>query len=125
MDAVTVYHGEWLTFCSITKQAHQFLDSLRGQDWDDFVVAATILETSLRTGRPPAGRAARINGSKSGLFELRITPPRRKGPKLRLLYVRQERRILCARGITKRYSAIRRHDIELADEAVAEYRTRH
>jgi hypothetical protein len=120
MDCSPIYKGEWLNFNTISKQANEFLIGLSDSEWNDFVVAATILETSLRSGRPPSGRAERIEGS--SLWELKVTPPGRRGPHLRLLYVRQGRTILCAYGIKKRQSAIRRRDIELATRVVRSWR---
>jgi hypothetical protein len=126
MNDPPIYQGQWLTFCAITKQANEFLRGLSRDDWRDFVVAATILETSIRAGRPPAGRSEKIEGSKVSLFELRITPPGRRGPQLRLLYIRRRRHILCARGVVKRTGAISRREVTLCEAAVKDFlRARH
>lgn len=99
-----IFHTtEQLAFASIehppgTFQAADFVLGLSTTGRRDFVVAARILATTLASGRPPAGRAQRVAGSSEGLFELRITPPGRKGPHARLLYVREGNTIVCARG---------------------------
>jgi hypothetical protein len=122
MDCSPIYEGEWLNFKAISKQVQEFFRGLSTSEWNDFVVAATILEASLRSGRPPCGRAERVEGAGLGLWELKITPPGRRGPHLRLLYVREGRTILCAYAIKKRQSAIRRRDVELASRAVRSWR---
>ena len=122
MNDSPIHEGEWLNFIAISTQADEFLRGLSERAWTHFCVAATILESSLRSGRPPAGRAARIHGSNAGLFELRITPPGRRGVHYRLLYLASGRDILCARGIAKKTPAIARREIELAERAVKAYR---
>jgi hypothetical protein len=54
-----IYEGEWLTFHCITEQAAGFIRGLVPRDWDRFCAAARIVETSVRIGRPPGGRACR------------------------------------------------------------------
>lgn len=124
-----IFHtSEHLSFISIehpagTFAAQAFIQSLPVTGLRDFVVAARILATSLRSGRPPAGRSERIAGSRAGLYELRITPPGRKGPHARLLYFREGNTIVCARGVLKR-ERLSRREIQLAERAVDEYRAR-
>lgn len=87
----------------------------------DFLVAAQVLATSCSSGRPPSGRASRVAGSRQKLFELRITPPGRRGPHHRLLYIRDQNTIWVVRGLTKR-ERLSRNDIDLADHAVRRWR---
>jgi hypothetical protein len=122
MEDSPFYVGEWLNFQTISDQADQFVGRLTDSEWNDFVVAATILENSLRSGRPPSGRAERVEGSRVGLWELKITPPGRRGPQLRVLYIRERRTILCAWGCEKRRSAIPRRAVTLAEGVVKAWR---
>ena len=122
MDDSPFYEGEWLDFTTISQQAAEFIDGLADADWNDFVVAATILDNSLRSGRPPSGRAERVEGSRVGLWELKVTPPGRRGPHVRLLYVREGRTILVAGGLVKRRRALGRRAIEFAEAVVREWR---
>jgi hypothetical protein len=97
--------------------AQAFIESLDDIGRRDFRVAARILATSVASGRPPAGRSERVAGSRVGLYELRITPPGRRGPHARLLYVRERNAILCALGVLKR-ERLSRTDIETAERLV-------
>lgn len=111
-----------LTFRAIESKSNvfpagEFLEDLDAIGRRDFMVAARVLATSLACGRPAAGRSERIAGSSVGLFELRITPPGRRGPHARLLYVRERNTIWCARGVLKR-ERLRRADIEIAEHTV-------
>jgi hypothetical protein len=113
-----IHQGKWFRFRAASKQVDAFLTGLSGRDLTDFKVAARILENSVQSGRPPAGRSERIRGSKKGLFGLRITPPGRKGPHLRMLYVLRGREVVCLRGLTKTQSSIPRREIKLAERAL-------
>ncbi len=117
MNDPTIYEGECLSFHATTDQARRFVDELDARGRLDFAVAAAILDTSLQSGRPPAGRAERVRGSRCGLFELRVTPPGRKGPHVRLLYLPVGRRMLVVRGLIKRQARLPRGDIDIADRA--------
>jgi hypothetical protein len=97
--------------------AFTFVEGLDEIGQRDFRVAARIISTTVVSGRPPAGRSERVAGSKLGLFELRITPPGRRGPHARLLYMRDAHSIRCAHGVLKRERLARR-DIELAERIV-------
>lgn len=117
---------EQLTFRAIETApdnypARAFIDNLDATGLRDFHVAARLLATSLASGRPPAGRAERIAGTRCGLFELRITPPGRRGPQARLLYVQERSTIWCVRGVVKR-ERLHRTDIELAERTVKTWR---
>jgi phage-related protein len=116
------YTTTWLNFYAITDQARDSVTAWSDQRWTHFTVAATVLDTSIQSGRAPAGRAARIKGSKNGLFELRITPPGSPGPHVRVLYVTVGRNVLCVRVVVKRQARIPRHEINLADRAITDYR---
>jgi hypothetical protein len=97
--------------------AHEFVESLDDVGKRDLRIAGRVLATTLATGRPPAGRSERVRGSTTGLYELRVTPPGRRGPHARLLYLREGNAIRCVRGVLKRES-LRRRDIQLADHYV-------
>jgi hypothetical protein len=116
---------EGFTFHPISEQAAQYLAGLDERDWNRFVVAATILVASLCSGRPPAGRSELVRGTVRGLHELRLTMPGTPGPQKRILYIREARRILCVRGITKRQSALPRREVDAAARVVTGHRRQH
>ncbi|HEY3759100.1 MAG TPA: hypothetical protein VGL37_05025 [Solirubrobacteraceae bacterium] len=121
-----IYICEQLTFRAIETTpdhfpAKAFINDLDDTGMRDFHVAARVLATSLGSGRPPSGRAERVAGTRCGLFELRITPPGRRGPHTRLLYVRKRSTIWCVRGLVKR-ERLHRTDIKLADGTVKAWR---
>jgi hypothetical protein len=113
---------EQLTFYAIETApgqfpAHEFIENLDDVGKLHLRVAARILATTLATGRPPAGRSERVRGSTTGLYELRLTPPGRRGAHARLLYIREGNAIRCVRGVLKR-ERLRRRDIQLADHDI-------
>lgn len=78
-----------LTYQQITKQVESFVSELDQIQARDLRVALSILERSVRTRRPeagPSGRFQRIAGAAEALYELRVTPPGRRGPHTRILY---------------------------------------
>jgi phage-related protein len=120
----SIYEGEYLYFQAISKQVLEWLEEATDRERANLAVAATILENSIRTGRPPAGRSERVEGSSTGLYELRVTPPGHRGVQVRILYVREGRTILCARAVSKRQRKISRREIELAERTIKDYRAR-
>jgi hypothetical protein len=119
---------EQLTFRAIPTSAGRhpakiFINNLDPVAARDFGVAARILATTLASGRTPSDRSRRVAGSREKLFELRITPRGRGGPQQRLLFVRRGNTIWVARGLTKR-ERITRHEIDLADDLVRQWRAR-
>jgi len=115
---------EHRTYFSISQQATQFIATLSEREWLDFVRRAGILDLSLATGRPPAGVAERVEGSSAALWELRVTPNSRRGPKIRFLYVRVGPDIFIVRCIRKRAPTFRRREVELADRDAKEWKKR-
>lgn len=86
-----------------------------------FEAAASIIETTLRTGRPPAGRAELVKISKQGLWELKVTKPGSTAPHLRLLYRRERRTLWAAVGFTKQKNDLEAKDVSLGDSVTAEW----
>lgn len=122
MKSPPIFSGTCISIYSITEQFDEFLAELDKRERRDLRIVATILDNSLRRGRPPGGRSERIEGSRTGFWELRITPPGRRGPHTRALYVCQGPALLVARGVRKAQRGIRRRDIELADRDVLAWR---
>lgn len=123
-----LYKGEWLTVRAITRPggdcpAGEWFLSLDGKGKGQFLAAAKVLETSLRSKRPPAGRAGAITNSTEGLWELRITKKGGKPPHLRAFYVREGQVLWIATGITKKKNKLAARDIREADSIVAEWRS--
>jgi hypothetical protein len=113
---------EYRSYFSISQQATQFIAGIAEREWLDFVRRAGTLDLSLATGRPPAGVAERVEGSSARLWELRVTPNSRRGPKIRFLYLRLGDDILVVRCIRKRAPAFRRREVELADRDAKAWR---
>jgi hypothetical protein len=124
MNFSPIFTGQCISIHTITPQSESFCAEFSERERRDFEVAATILDTSIAIGRPPGGRAERLVGSRTGLWELRVTPPGRRGPHTRCLYICEGRALLLARGMRKAQSGIPRREIELADLAVLRWRER-
>jgi hypothetical protein len=118
------YESECHTYHPMTKQAQEFFSGLDDRELQDLGVTAAILDTSERLGRPPGGRSERVAGSSEGLFELRITPACRRGPRTRGLYVREQRQLLFFRGLRKARRRLSHNEIGLADRDAAAHRLR-
>jgi hypothetical protein len=124
MKPPPIFSGRCISIHSITKQVDGFFAEFGKREHRDFRVAATILDTPLRKGRSPGGRSERVEGSQAGLFELRITPPGRRGPHTRALYICEGPALLIVRGVHKAQRGIRQREIGLADHAALAWRER-
>ena len=122
MESQPIFSGPCISLYTITSQAEDFFAGLDSREARDLEVAATVLDTSFRLGRPPGGRAERVMGSDAGLWELRVTPQGRKGPHTRCMYICQQRELLIVRGVRKAQRGIARRDIELAERDVKLWR---
>jgi len=124
MKPPPIFTGQCTSIHPITRQFKELHAEFDERERRDFEVAATILDTSLATGRPPGGRSERVKGTRAGLFELRITPPGRRGPHTRALYICEGRAVLMVRGLRKVERGIPRRDIRLADRDALAWRRR-
>lgn len=122
MYSQPIFRGSCISIRPITPTAIEFLLGLDKRELRDLNVAATILDNSLCRGRPPGGRSERVEDSKGDIWELRITPPGRKGTHTRALYICEERELLVLRGVRKAERGIPRRAIELADRDARTYR---
>jgi hypothetical protein len=85
------------------------------------LAAITVLETSMRSGRPPGGRASRVDQSKQGLWELRVTPAGGTPPHLRVFYLRCRQTLWVATGFTKQKNRLTKNEIRAGDAVVEEW----
>lgn len=100
--------------------AKEWVESLDNRGQGQFVAAMRTLENSLRSGRPPAGRASKVRNSSEGVWELRVTKQGGTPPHLRAFFVREGRTLWLAMGITKTQNRLEQRDIDEADRIVAE-----
>jgi hypothetical protein len=70
------------------------------------------------SGRGFAGRMEKIEGSKPGIFELKLTRGGTRGPQLRLLGVWRGQFFYAALGVIKKGRSIKRRDIERAETII-------
>jgi hypothetical protein len=124
MKSPPIYTGRCISIHTITKQAGEFFADLDERERRDFEVAATLLDYSQETGRPPGGRSERVEDSKQRLFELRITPQGRRGKHTRALFIRNGLELLMVRGMRKAERGIPRREIELAERDAGHWRER-
>jgi Phage derived protein Gp49-like (DUF891) len=117
MAPTLLFTGNCIRIYAVTQQVIDAVDAFDKDQRRDFQTCAAVLDRSLEIGRP-SSRSERIEGSRTRLFELRVTPPGRHGLHIRLLYVAQARDLLCVRAVLKKRRRITRNDIELADKAV-------
>ncbi|GIU97433.1 MAG: hypothetical protein KatS3mg013_1236 [Actinomycetota bacterium] len=122
----TLYAGEWLTIRAMRRRnghmpAVEWWEALDKQGKARFLAAAAVVENTLRAGRPPAGRLEKVEGSKVGLLEFRVTPKGGRPPHLRLLVLRRERTLWAANGFTKQKNRLQRADLNLGERIANEW----
>lgn len=96
-------------------------EGLAPQGKAKFLAAAKVVETTLRAGRPPAGRLEKVRASRLGLLELRVTPKGGSPPHLRVLVLRRAGTLWAANGFTKQKNELGRADIELGERIAGEW----
>lgn len=121
-----IYDGSWLMVRGIIRPngsspALDWKDGLQEKGKGQLLAACQVMETTLRSGRPSAGRAEPIKNSKVSLCELKVTKPGSKPPHLRALYVRRGRTLWIADGLTKQKNTISASDCIQAESIVAEW----
>jgi hypothetical protein len=121
-----LYRGEWLTIRAMRRisgslPAAEWYDGLNEKGRGQFQAVAGVMETTLRSGRPPAGRAEYLPLSKQGLSELKVTKPGSSAPHLRVLFKRDGRTLWAACGFTKQKNQLTRKEIRQGDSIAAEW----
>jgi phage-related protein len=122
MKPPPIFSGTCIDIHTHTSQSERFFAELTPREEKDFLIVATILDRTVRIGRSAGGRSERIGGSGEGIWELRVTPPGRRGPHTRCLYVCDGRDILVLRCLRKAQRGIPRGEIELAERAARQLR---
>lgn len=122
-----IFYVGWLAVCAIRRPngrspAWEWYEDLDKRSKAKVISACKTMETTLRSGRPPAGRANKVENSTQGVWELRITRKGSTPPHLRALYVREGRVLWVAHGLTKQQNELKQRDIDFADSVVAEWR---
>jgi Phage derived protein Gp49-like (DUF891) len=121
-----MFLGDWLAVRAMRRTngrmpAREWADGLDKRGQGQLLAAAAILETTLRSGRPPGGRAESVKASRMGLWELKVTKPGGTPPHLRVLYVRRDRTLWAANGFTKQTNELSIQDIRGAERILKEW----
>jgi hypothetical protein len=101
--------------------AKGWVDGLDSRGKARLLAAITVIETSMRSGRPPAGRASRVDQSKQGLWELRVTAAGGSPPHLRIFYLRRGQTLWAAAGFTKQKNGLTKNEIRAGDALAEEW----
>lgn len=101
--------------------AAAWYDGLEDKGKGQFLAASKTIETTLTSGRPPAGRAEYIKDSRNGLWELKVTKPGSTPPHLRVLYKRERNTLWAAVGFTKQKNKLTTQEIELGDSVTDDW----
>jgi hypothetical protein len=125
-DEDLLYDGDWLEIRAMSRRngdlpAKTWADGLDKKGKAQLMAAATVIETTLRSGRPPAGRAEKVVGSACGLWELKVTKPGSTPPHLRLLYLRDGQTLWAAVGFTKQKNKLAQSDIDAGGAVAREW----
>jgi hypothetical protein len=102
-------------------QARAWFDSLSLRDRKRAQAGLRSFDVGFESKRGYAGRLEKIQGSKTGLFELKLTRGGTPGPQLRFLGVWRGGTFFVARGVMKTSRAIKRADVRAADAVVSEW----
>lgn len=121
-----LYGGEWLRVRAMRRRngslpAKEWFDGLDKRGTARFLARCANVENSLRAGRPPGEAIGKIEGSATGLWELRVTPKGSTPPHLRALYLRRERTLWLATGLIKTSNELKKRDIAQGDSVAAEW----
>lgn len=125
-DDDILFQGDWLTIRAMRRlngslPAREWFDGLDEQGQAKVLAAGKVLETTLRSGRPPAGRAGKVTNSKTGVWELKVTKPGSTPPHLRLFYLRKGRTLWAACGFTKQQNKLTAQEISTGDRIAEEW----
>lgn len=129
-DDDILFQGDWLTIRAMRRPngallAKEWFDGLDEQGQAKVLAAGKILETTLRSGRPPAGRAEKVTTSRTGIWELKVTKPGSTPPHLRLFYLRKGRTLWAACGFTKQKNRLTAREVEAGDRIAEEWLAEH
>jgi hypothetical protein len=121
-----LYDGDWLEIRAMRRRngdlpAKDWANGLDKRGKGQLMAAAEIIENTLRSGRPPAGRAVKVASSACGLWELKVTKPGGTAPHLRLLYLRHGRTLWAAVGFTKQKNRLEQRDVDAGDAVATEW----
>lgn len=121
-----IYTGDWIAVRAMTRTngqmpAKTWVHGLNKKGYGQFLAALRILETTLRSGRPPAGRAELVKTSKHRLMELKVTKPGSTPPHLRLMYLQKGPVLWAAIGFTKKSNGLSKREVAAADEMTREW----
>lgn len=125
-----IYDGPWLKVRAMMRRdggspALDWTDGLDKKGQGQLIAACEVLETTLRSGRPPAGRAERIKNSETGLWELKVTKPGSTPPHLRVLFIREGQTLWVADGLTKQQNVLTSKDVAYAETIAGEWIKQH
>lgn len=118
-----IFSGFSLCIYAVTTQARDFVSAFDPTQTRHFEQCAMQLERQLQTGRP-SKRSEKLAGTRTALFEMKVTPPGAPGPQTRLLYARRGQEFFVMRGLIKRRPKIKRREVELADREALDWRER-
>lgn len=117
MDPICTCHS--IEFMPVDEQPQAFIAALDLKRRAQVLAACESVAMSLALGRPHGSRTAVIGNAKlSGLFVLRVVWPGLPEPQLRLICVRDGRRVLVARGFIQSGLRIPDSEIHLAEQAI-------
>jgi hypothetical protein len=110
-------------FIPIAEQPEIFVAELGPDDHAKLISACESAAEGFADRRPHGSRTALIGSATlSGLFELRVVWPGAPEPQLRLICMREEFRILVARGFVQDGPRIPSREVELAEQAILKSR---
>ena len=101
--------------------AKDWYDALDNKGKGQVAAAVAVLESTILRGRPPAGRAEKLDGSACGLWELKPTKPGGKPPHLRVLFIREGTTLWAAIGFTKQKNRLTAGEINAGDTTAREW----
>lgn len=101
--------------------ACDWVSSLDSRGKGQLIAVCRVMDHSITSGRPPAGRSGPVHVSRCGLHELKVTAPGGSGPHLRLLYLRLENTLWVADGFKKQKNRLSRADVLRTDNVAREW----
>lgn len=103
-------------------QAKEWFESLSLRDRKRAQAGLESFDVGFESKRGFAGRLEKIEGSRTGLLELKLTRGGTPGPQLRFLGVWRGGTFFVARGLSKTSRAVKRAEIAAADMTISEWK---
>lgn len=117
MEPICICHA--IEFIPIDTQPRDFVSALKPEHRAMLLAACANVAAGFADGRPHGSRTVLIGSATlPGLFLLRVVWPGSPQPQLRMICLRDDPRVLVARGFSQEGPHVPAREVELAEQAI-------